>query len=118
MDVSDSWLLAACMYGESFLKIKVDKKMTKNHISAAHFAQCTGRLLIGKTSIMKKRIILAIIFAFTIGFLSILLASFGLWVGLKGRETTPEEGTKGQGNNTGTGHDMLIVDVDVLVGGI
>ena len=50
---------------------------------------------------MNKKIILAIILGFAVGFFLIILGSIGLWLGLRLRETTPEEVT-GQGNNTGT----------------
>ena len=45
-------------------------------------------LLIDKTSIMNKKIILA----FAVGFLLIILGSIGIWLGLRLRETTPDNG--------------------------
>ena len=49
---------------------------------------------------MNKKILLAIILGFAVGFFLIILGSISLVLGLKGKETSPE-GT-GQGNNTGT----------------
>ena len=58
---------------------------------------------------MSKKIILAIILGFAVGFVFIILGSIGLGFGLRLKETTQEEGTTCQGNNTGTGHDMLML---------
>ena len=61
-------------------------------------------VLIDKTFIMNKKIILA----FAAGFLFILLLSVGLWLGL--RQTTTEKENK-KGKNKGTGHGHVDVDV-------